>query len=304
LLPRIQAITIAAAPVESNYRQRRCVDTTTRTAGFEAIATDWWRGIPTLQGSSQTAYSSAESINHASAQVCVPCLRMIFNPPMKIRVVIAAAAAVTVGAAVTGVLAQTNSVAKPAAKPKPAVSITHDLSEVRSGNYQLDHDHARVIWNVSHHGYSTFSAVFSDIQGNLKLDAADPTRSQLTATVNMNSVGTLLPDFDARLKTDQFFNTTKFPTATFKSTRIERTSANALRVNGDLTFLGVTRPAVLEATFNQAGDGLGPPGYRVGFDGRMVINRSEYGMERSSIGDAVALQIEAEFESVGPKPAG
>jgi polyisoprenoid-binding protein YceI len=120
----------------------------------------------------------------------------------------------------------------------------------------------------------------------------------------MNSVGTLLPDFDTRLKSDQFFNTMKFPTATFKSTRIERTSTNALRVSGDLTFLGVTRPTVLEATFNQAGDGLGPPGYRVGFDGRMVIIRSEHGMERSSIGDSVALQIEAEFQPIDVKPAG
>jgi polyisoprenoid-binding protein YceI len=223
---------------------------------------------------------------------------------MNTRAVIASAASLVVAAAVSLAVAQATSAAKSAAEAKTAVKITHNLAEVRSGSYKLDHDHARVIWNVSHHGYSTFSAAFSDIQGNLKFDAADPTRSQLDATVSMNSVGTLLPDFDARLKSDQFFNTLKFPTATFKSTRIERTAANALRVNGDLTFLGVTKPVVLEATFNQAGEGLGPPGYRVGFDGRMMIKRSEHGMELSSIGDAVMLQIEAEFEPVTAKPAG
>lgn len=223
---------------------------------------------------------------------------------MKTRAVISVAASLVVGTAVSFAPAQTTSAPKPAAEPKTAVMITHNLAEVRSGSYKLDHDHARVIWNVSHHGYSTFSATFSDIQGNLKFDAADPTRSQLDATVSMNSVGTLLPDFDARLRGDQFFNTLKFPTATFKSTRIERTAANVLRVNGNLTFLGVTKPVVLEATFNQAGEGLGPPGYRVGFDGRMTIKRSEHGMELSSIGDAVALQIEAEFEPVAAKPAG
>ena len=184
-----------------------------------------------------------------------------------------------------------------------AVSITHNLSDVRTGSYRLDHDHARVVWNVSHHGYSMFSAMFADVQGNLSFDAADPTRSQLDATVNMNSVGTLLPDFDARLKGDKFFNTMKYPTATFKSTHIERSSANGLRVKGDLTFLGVTKPVVLEATFNQAGDGLGPPGYRVGFDGHMVFKRTDHGMEASTIGDAVTLQIEAEFQQVGAKPA-
>src|ERR1700722_9356672 len=150
---------------------------------------------------------------------------------MNTRAVIASAASLVVGAAVSSAVAQATSAAKAAAEAKTVVMITHNLAEVRSGSYKLDHDHARVIWNVSHHGYSTFSAAFSDIQGNLKFDAADPTRSQLDATVSMNSVGTLLPDFDARLKSDQFFNTLKFPTATFKTTRIERSDANDVRVN-------------------------------------------------------------------------
>jgi polyisoprenoid-binding protein YceI len=223
---------------------------------------------------------------------------------MNKRALIASSVPVAVCAAASFVFAQANPSARQVAEAKTAVMITHNLADVRTGSYKLDHDHARVIWNVSHHGYSAFSALLSDIRGNLKFDAADPTRSQLEATVNMNSVGTLLPDFDTRLKGEQFFNTAKFPTATFKSTHIERTSANVLRVNGDLTFLGVTKPVVLDATFNQAGDGLGPPGYRVGFDGHMVFKRTDHGMEPSSIGDAVTLQIEAEFEPVGAKPAG
>lgn len=223
---------------------------------------------------------------------------------MNTRVVIASAVSVSAAAAVGLALAQANGPAKPATEAKTPVVITHSLTEVRSGNYKLDHDHARVIWNVSHHGYSTFAGAFSDIQGNLKFDAADPTRSQLDATVNMNSVGTLIPDFDTRLKGDQFFNTMKFPTATFRSTHIARTSANGLRVNGELTFLGITKPVVLDATFNQAGDGVGPPGYRVGFDAQMVIKRTDHGMEASTIGDSVSLQIEAEFQPVGAKPAG
>lgn len=248
--------------------------------------------------------TSLTATSHASAHVCLRELRVLFTAAMKSHFVIAVAVSVTVGAAVAVVLAEASAASHPAAPAKPAAMITHNLSEVRSGNYRFDHDHARVTWNVSHHGYSTFSAAFSDIQGSLKFDASDPTHSQLTATVNMNSVGTLLPDFDARLKSDQFFNTMRFPTAVFKSTHIERRSANALRIEGELTFLGVTRPTVLDATFNQAGDGLGPPGYRVGFDGHMVINRSEHGMERSSIGDAVVLQIEAEFQPADAKPAG
>jgi polyisoprenoid-binding protein YceI len=179
---------------------------------------------------------------------------------------------------------------------KPAVSITHELTAVRTATYKFDHDHARVVWNVSHHGYSTFSGLFTGVTGHLSFDAVEPTHSTLEAIVDMNSVGTQLPDFDARLKGADFFNTAKFPTATFRSTNIERTSANSLLVRGDLTFLGVTKPVVLEATFNQAGDGMGPPGYRVGFDGRMNFKRSDFGMAPSTIGDTVTLQIEAEFQ--------
>lgn len=207
-------------------------------------------------------------------------------------------------AALSLALAPTNSAATQGVAPKPAVVITRNLSQVRSGSYTLDHDHARVIWNISHHGYSTFAGVFSDVQGKLSFDAADPTHSRIEATVNMNSVGTLLPDFDTHLKGEEFLNTGKFPSATFQSTHIERSSANGLRVHGDLRFLGVSRPVVLDATFNQAGDGLGPPGYRVGFDGHLVLKRSDYGMPRSSIGDAVTLQIEAEFQPVTAKPGG
>jgi polyisoprenoid-binding protein YceI len=170
---------------------------------------------------------------------------------------------------------------------------TSSLAEVKSGTYTLEHDHARVVWSISHRGFSTFSALFSDVQGTLKFDSADPTKSQLDATVNMNSVGTLIPAFDERLKGEMFFNTGKYPTSTFHSTRIERTGANQLRVSGDLTFLGITKPAVLEATFLQAG---AMRSYVVGFDGRMTFKRSDFGMPISEIGDEVNLMIEAEFE--------
>jgi polyisoprenoid-binding protein YceI len=212
---------------------------------------------------------------------------------------------VVVAASTLVTLSLTRAVPSSAAPATP-VSVTHSLSDVRTGQYKLDHDHARIVWNVSHHGYSTFSAMFSDVEGTLSFDAADPTRSKLDATVSMNSVGTFLPEFDGRLKGAPYFNTAMFPTARFVSTRIERLSATGLRVTGNLTFLGVTRQVDLEATFNQAGQGMGPPGYRVGFDGRLVVKRSDFGMTPSNlttVGDAVTLQIEAEFQEAGaPSP--
>ena len=184
--------------------------------------------------------------------------------------------------------------------PSVIVPLTKVLTEVKSGDYVLEHDHGRVTWTVSHHGFSFFTGVFPEVTATLKFDAADVTRSQLNATVNMKSVASQLPVFDTKLNSPVWLNTEKFPTSNFKSTKIERVGANNLKVTGDLTFLGVTKPAVMEVTFNLAGN-VSPPagGYRVGFNGKMVFNRSEWGMEKSSVGDEVTLGLEAEFLEPG-----
>ena len=188
--------------------------------------------------------------------------------------------------------------------PNVIVPITKNITEVKSGDYVLEHEHGRVHWTVSHHGFSMFTAVFSEVNATLKLDAADVTRSQLDATVNMKSVHSQIPVFDEKLNSAVWLNTDKYPTSNFKSTKIERVGTNGLRVTGDLTFLGVTKPAVMEVTFIQAGN-VSPPagGYRMGFNGKMVINRSEWGMPKSTVGDEVTLSLEAEFLEPGAAAA-
>jgi polyisoprenoid-binding protein YceI len=181
---------------------------------------------------------------------------------------------------------------------------TNNLSEVKSGNYVAEHDHTRIVWSIAHHGYSTFSAMFSVVDATLKFDAADITRSQLTAAVDMKSVGTLIPAFDKTLNGADYFNTEKYPTAVFTSTKILRSGANELNVTGDLTFLGITKPATMVVNFVQAGTPARPRGgYRVGFNGRMTINRTEWGMAKSTLGDDVSMLLEAEFLLPAPAAA-
>ena len=188
--------------------------------------------------------------------------------------------------------------------PSVIVPLTKVLTEVKSGDYVLEHDHGRVHWTVSHHGFSMFTAVFSDVSATLKFDAADVTRSKLDATVNMKSVASQIPAFDVKLNSSVWLDTEKYPTSNFKSTKIERVGSNGLKVTGDLTFLGVTKPAVMEVNFIQAGN-VSPPagGYRMGFNGKMVINRSDWGMSKSTVGDEVTLSLEAEFLEPGAAAA-
>ena len=184
--------------------------------------------------------------------------------------------------------------------PRVTVPLTHDLSEVRSGTYELEHDHGRIIWTASHHGYSMFSGVLPLVYGTLEFDSEDPTRSKLSATAHMYEVATQIPIFDERANSATWLNTAEYPTSTFESTKIVMTGKNTMSVTGDLIFLGVTKPATMEVNFVQAGD-VQPPGggYRIGFNGTMIINRSDWGMPLGTVGDEITLHIEAEWLEPG-----
>jgi polyisoprenoid-binding protein YceI len=191
----------------------------------------------------------------------------------------------------------------PAGGPPPTMQIERikDLGKVSSGDYQLDPDHGRIIWSLSHHGYSKLAALLPENEGTLHLDTKNVAGSKLDVTVHMDKVLTGVPaeHFDKLLKSDRILDTAKYPTAQFKSTRVEQVGPNKLKVTGDLTFRGVTKPLVLDATFNQGGEGMGS--YTVGFDATGTMKRSEYGVDflLPSVSDEVQLTIEAEFKKPG-----
>ena len=173
-----------------------------------------------------------------------------------------------------------------------------ELKAVPPGDYQLDADHGRVLWSLSHHGYSRLAALLPQNEGTLHLDTKNLASSKLDVTIHVDQVLTGVPaeHFDKLLKSDSILDTAKYPTAQFKSTRVEQVAPNKLKVTGDLTFHGVTKPLVLDATFNQAGEV--PGSYIVGFDATGVLKRSEYGVNflLPSVSDEVQLTIEAEFK--------
>lgn len=174
--------------------------------------------------------------------------------------------------------------------------LTHDLSEVQAGNYVLEHDHGRVHWSVSHHGFSIFTAVFPLIDATLDFNPEDISKSQLEVTVDMTAVDSSIEVFDERLNSEAWFDTAKYPNAVFKATDIKPTGDNTFSVTGGLTFMGQTNPLTMDVTFVKAANVSRPPGgYRVGFDATAKMIRSEWGMPKSTVGDEVSLNIEAEF---------
>ncbi|GJE59235.1 YceI family protein [Methylobacterium trifolii] len=176
---------------------------------------------------------------------------------------------------------------------------TTDPTQVRPGAYRLDPAHAKITWSLSHLGYSTYYGQITDVSGTASLDPKEPAKSRLSVTVGIDSVTGLNPKLDAHLKTPDFFDAVKFPTATFASTSVEPTSPTTARVTGDLTLRGVTRPVAFDATFNQAGTSPVDKAYTVGFDGRAVIKRSDFGINAflPILGDEVTLRLEGEFKA-------
>ena len=174
-----------------------------------------------------------------------------------------------------------------------------DPTQVRPGAYVLDPAHGKITWSLSHLGYSTYYGQITDVAGQAVLDPKEPAKSRLSVTVGIDSVSGLNPKLDAHLKTPDFFDTQKFPTATFTATAVEPTSPTTARILGDLTLKGVTKPIALDATFNQAGISPVDKKYTVGFDGRAVIKRSDFGINAflPILGDEVTLRLEGEFKA-------
>ncbi|WP_334164642.1 YceI family protein [Phenylobacterium sp.] len=177
---------------------------------------------------------------------------------------------------------------------------TRAPAEVRAGVYTLDPAHSKITWSVNHMGFSTYVGQFAKVEGQLTLDPRRPEASQLAVTVDANSVGTLNDELDKHLKTADFLDTAKFPTATFKATRIRLSGERSADITGDLTLHGVTRPVTLEAEFNQAGINPVDKTYSLGFDAEAKIKRSDFGMTAylPGVGDEVELDIEAELKLV------
>lgn len=180
-----------------------------------------------------------------------------------------------------------------------AADPTQDPTQVKAGTYALDPDHGKITWSVAHLGYSTYYGQFTGVSATLDLDPKMPARSRLSVTVPLGGVLTGSSRLEQHLAGPDFFDTQKFPTASFTATGVEQTSPTTARITGDLTLRGVTKPVSLDATFNQAGINPIDKRYTVGFDGRAVIKRSDFGVSAflPLVSDDVTLRIEGEFKA-------
>jgi polyisoprenoid-binding protein YceI len=181
-----------------------------------------------------------------------------------------------------------------------------------AGDYTLDLGHTRLLFKVSHLGFSTYIAPFTDLTASLKFDPKNPTAMQVQATIRAASVETHYPDpaldFNAIVTGPDFLDAAQFPEITFTSTTVTLTGDNSADVTGNLTLHGITRPITLSVTYNGGWGAmsLDPAGARIGFSATGAFNRSDFGITYGipapgttmGVSDRVEIELEAEFTSL------
>lgn len=164
-------------------------------------------------------------------------------------------------------------------------------------SYTLDPNHTQVqfIWN--HYGFTNLTGQFSRVQGTLEFDPTDPTKSSVNATISLEGINSNVKKLDGMLVSGDYFNAAKYPTATFKSTRVERGSTpDHLKVTGDLALHGVSRPVTLDVTVTKVGEHPLRKAPAAGFEATTTVRRSEFGITKylPNVADDVKIHIEAE----------
>lgn len=171
--------------------------------------------------------------------------------------------------------------------------------------YTIDAAHTRIGFAVKHMVISTVRGHFHDITSTVTVDEANPAGAQIDLEIKASSVDTGQQMRDDDLRSANFFDVERFPTISFKSTRIESLGGTDYRVTGDLTIHGVTKPITLTGTVE--GPTKDPWGNeRAGVELHGRLNRKDFGLTYSAaletgglvVGDEVRVDVDAEYTRV------
>ncbi|MDH4556383.1 YceI family protein [Pseudomonas sp. BN417] len=171
--------------------------------------------------------------------------------------------------------------------------------QAMAADYVIDKEgqHAFVNFEIGHLGYSYIYGTFKDFDGSFSFDDKNPEASKIKVTLNTASVDTNHAERDKHIKSADFLNVGKNPTATFESTSIKSTGQGTADVTGNLTLNGVTKPVVIQAKF--VGEGDDPwGGYRAGFKGATTIKLKDFAIQKDLGPASQEAQLIISFEGV------
>jgi polyisoprenoid-binding protein YceI len=171
--------------------------------------------------------------------------------------------------------------------------------------YTLEPDYTQGVFRWNHLGFSSPAAQFGQGEGTLEFDQADPTKASVKVTIPLSTLNTGVPALDEHFRSKDFFETAKFPTATFKSTKVEKGAAtDQLKVTGDLSLHGVIKRVTLDVTVVKIGTNPRTNVPTVGFDAMTTLRRSDFGLGKyvPQVSDEIQMHITS--QAAGAKAYG
>ena len=165
-----------------------------------------------------------------------------------------------------------------------------------AAKYKLDIKgaHAFINFKASHLGYSWLTGRFNEFDGEFDFDANNVNDSKIVVNINPASIDSNHAERDKHLRSDDFLAVSDFPESKFVSTKITDLGNNKLKVEGNFTLHGVTKPIVIDAV--KIGEGKDPwGGYRAGFSGTTTINVADYDFKSAWVGN---VELELHIEGI------
>ena len=175
---------------------------------------------------------------------------------------------------------------------------TPTAQQTESVTWQIDPSHSLVEFSVKHMMFSTVKGRFGGVSGTI-VDNPDRSKSAVDVTIDAATVDTRDERRDGHLKSPDFFDVANHPTITFKHSHIEHLGGDRLKLVGDLTIHGITKPVEIATTMN--GRGTNPYGMQVaGFTGETTISRKDFDLNWNAaleaggvlVGDTVKILLE------------
>lgn len=170
-----------------------------------------------------------------------------------------------------------------------------------TSTWEIDPAHSSIQFGVRHLMISTVKGKFPKFTATAVADEKEPTRAVVEASIDAASIDTGETKRDEHLRGPDFFDVAKYPTITFKSTKVEPAGDHHFKLHGDLTMHGVTKPVVLDIEATPQVKGMRGE-TRAGARATTKVNRKDFGINWSKtmdgggvvVGDDVDVTIEVE----------
>lgn len=188
-----------------------------------------------------------------------------------------------------------------------ALVLSAPFASAAPTTWVIDPNHSSVEFSVRHL-FSKVPGKFTKFAGTIVYDAANAPGSSVKAEIDASTITTANEKRDGHLKSEDFFDVAKYPTLTFESTKVAAAGENKLKVDGNLTMRGITKPVTLDVTF--LGAGPGPrEGQVSGFEAVTKVNRKDFNIVWNRnldhggtlLGEEVEIRLNVEANT--PPPA-